>query len=50
MNTIFINSRNCKRSVLQRLLVNLRNKINLKRSDKYDASKNLKKFTIHWKV
>ena len=35
MDTIFINSRNSKTSDLYRLLINLSDKINLKRSEKY---------------
>ena len=34
MDTIFINSRNSKTSDLYRLLINLSDKINLKRSEK----------------
>ena len=41
MNTIFINSKNNKTSDLQRLLINLTDKINLKRSDKYVALSSL---------
>ena len=37
MDTIFINSRNSKTSDLHRLLINLSDKINLKRSEKYLA-------------
>ena len=35
MDTIFMNSENSKTSDLQRLLLNLSDKIDLKRSDKY---------------
>ena len=35
MDTIFINSRNSKTFDLYRLLINLSDKINLKRSEKY---------------
>ena len=35
MDTVFINSRNSKTSDLYRLLINLSDKINLKRSEKY---------------
>ena len=35
MNSIFMNSRNSKTSDPHRLLLNLTDKINLKRSDKY---------------
>ena len=38
MDTIFMNSRNSKTSDRYRLLRNLSDKINLKRSDKYVAS------------
>ena len=41
MNTIFMNSENSKTSDIHRLLLNLFDKINLKRSDKYDALSNL---------
>ena len=41
MDTIFINSRNSKTSDLHRLLINLSDKINLKRSEKYLALWNL---------
>ena len=37
MNTIFMNSKNSKTSDPHRLLCNLSDKINLKRSDKYVA-------------
>ena len=37
MDTIFMNSENIKTSDTQRLLLNLTDKINLKRSDKYAA-------------
>ena len=37
MDTVFINSRNSKTSDLYRLLINLSDKINLKRSEKYLA-------------
>ena len=37
MNTIFMNSKNSKTSDIHRLLCNLSDKINLKRSDKYVA-------------
>ena len=37
MNTIFMNSDNCKISGLDRLLWNTMDKISLKRSDKYIA-------------
>ena len=41
MDTIFKNSENCKTSDPHRLLLNLSNKINLKRSDKCVALSNL---------
>ena len=41
MDTIFMNSKNIKTSDLHRLLINLLDKINLKRSDKYVALSNL---------
>ena len=49
MNTIFMNSENSKTSDPHRLLLNLTDKINLKRSDKYVALSNLA-FTIHGKI
>ena len=39
--TIFINSKNIKASYPNKLLLTLRGKINLKKSDKYIASSNL---------
>ena len=42
MNTIFMNSKNSKASDPHRLLLNLIDKINLKRSDKYVAISNLR--------
>ena len=45
MDTIFKNSENCKTSDPHRLLLNLSNKINLKRSDKCVALSNL---SIHY--
>ena len=41
MNTIFLNSKNSNISNPHRLLLNLTEKINLKRSDKYIALSNL---------
>ena len=41
MDTIFMNSENNKRSDPHRLLLNLSDKINLKRNDKYVALSNL---------
>ena len=48
MNTIFVNSGNSKTPDLHRLLLNLSDKINLKRSDKYVALSNLSIYYI-WK-
>ena len=45
MDTIFVNSENSKTSDPYRLLPNLTEKINLKRSDKYVALSNL---SIHY--
>ena len=41
MNAIFLNSKNTKTSDPHNLLLNLKCKINLKRSDKYVAPSNL---------
>ena len=41
MDTIFMNFENSKKSDTQRLLLNLADKINLTRSDKYAALLNL---------
>ena len=41
MDSLFLNSGNCKTSEPYRLLLNLTNKINLKKSDKYAALSNL---------
>ena len=41
MNTMFVNSENSKTSDPQRLLLNLSDKTNLKRSDTYVALSNL---------
>ena len=49
MDTIFMNSKNNKTSDPQRLLLNLTDKINSKRSDKYVALSNLS-ITIHGKI
>ena len=49
MDTIFMNFENGKTSDPHRLLLNLTDKINLKRSDKYVALSNLA-FTIHGKI
>ena len=48
MNTIFMNSENSETSDCHRLLLNLTDKINLKRSDKYIALLNLSIYFI-WK-
>ena len=48
MDTIFMNSENSKTSEPHRLLLNLVDKINLKRSDKYIASSNLSMY-YSWK-
>ena len=42
MNTIFMNSKNSKTSDSHRLLLNLTDKIDLRRKDKYIALSNLK--------
>ena len=49
MNTIFMNAKNSKASDPHRLLLNLTDKINIKRSDKYVASSSLA-CTIHGKI
>ena len=49
MDTIFINSENSKISDPHRLFVNLLDKINLKRSEKYVLHQILA-FTIHGKM
>ena len=49
MDTIFVNSKNSKTSNLHRPLLNLPDKINLKRSAKYVALSNLN-ITIHGKI
>ena len=41
MDTIFMNSKNSRTSDSHRLLINLTDQINLKRSDKYVALSNL---------
>ena len=48
MDTIFMNSENCKTSEPHRLLFNLADKINLKRSHKYVALLNLSMYYT-WK-
>ena len=49
MDTIFMNSENSKRSDPKRLLLNLLEKINLKRSDKYAALSSLSIYHT-WKI
>ena len=49
MNTIFMNSENSKTSDPHRILLNLSDKINLKRSDKYVALSNLSIYYA-WKI
>ena len=49
MNAIFVNSKNSKSSHPQRLLLNLAEKINLKRIDKYVALSNLYIYYT-WKI
>ena len=44
MNNIFVNSKKSKTSYPHRLLLNLTDTINLKRSDKYIALSNLSKY------
>ena len=48
MDTIFMNSENSKTSAPHRLLLNLSDKINLKRSEKYVALSNLSIYNT-WK-
>ena len=48
MGTTFMNSKNSKTSNPNRLLLNLTDKINLKRSDKYFSLSNLSSYYI-WK-
>ena len=50
MNTVFLNSENSKISDPRRLLLNLTDKIDLRRKDKYTALSNFKVFTIHEKI
>ena len=47
MDTIFMNSKNSKTSARHRLLLNLSDKINLKKSGKYVAFSNL---SIYYKL
>ena len=49
MNTVFINCENSKTSDPHRLLLNLTDKIDWRRKDKYIALSNLA-FTIHGKI
>ena len=48
MDTIFMNSKNSKTSEPHRLLLNLADRLNLKRSDKYVALSNLSMYYT-WK-
>ena len=48
MDTIFMNFKNSKTSVPHRQLLNISDKINLKRSDKYVALSNLSMY-YEWK-
>ena len=48
MDTIFMNSKNSKTSEPHRLLLNLADRLNLKRSDKYVALSNLSMYYA-WK-
>ena len=50
MDTIFMNSGNSKTSDPHRLLLNLSDKINLKRNDKYVALSVALAFPIHGKI
>ena len=49
INTIFINSEKSKICDPHRLLINISDKMNLKRSNKYVALSNLRKYFI-WKI
>ena len=49
MNTIFMNSKNSKTSDPHRLLLNLTDKIDLRRKDKYIALSNLSIYYT-WKI
>ena len=49
MNTIFVNSKNNKTSDHHRLLLNLTEKINFKRSDRYVALSNFRIYYT-WKI
>ena len=49
MDTIFVNSENSKTSEPYRLLLNLLDKIDLKRNDKYVALSNLSIY-YEWKI
>ena len=50
MDTIFINFKNSKTSDPHRLLLNLTDKINLKRSDRYVALSSIFAFTMHGEI
>ena len=47
MNTLFVTSENSKTSDPHRLLLNLTNKINLRRKDKYIALSNLVRHLLY---
>ena len=49
MDTIFMNSKNNETSNPHRLLLNLRDKINPKKSDKYFSLSNLRIYYYTWK-
>ena len=50
METIFMNSQNSETSDPHRLSLNLTDKINLKRSDRYVALSLIFAFTMHGKI
>ena len=50
MDSIFMNFKNSKTSDPHRLLLNLTDKINLKRSDSYVALSSIFAFTMHGKI
>ena len=50
MDTIFINFKNSKTSDSHGLLLNLTDKINLKRSDRYVALSSIFAFTMHGEI
>ena len=49
MNTIFMNSKNSETSDPHRLLLNLTDKTDIRRKDKYIASRNLSIYHLSWK-